>query len=162
MLIRAEQAADAPAIAQVVTAAFASAPHSSGSEAAIIAGLRAAEAVTLSLVAEDEALIGYVAFSPVTIGGRERGWFGLGPLAVTPSRQGEGVGGRLVRSGLTKLAAGGAAGCVVLGDPAYRRFGFVPDPALRYSPASANDFMRLVFAEAVPTGVERYHKAFDD
>jgi predicted N-acetyltransferase YhbS len=66
MIIRAETLADLPAIRSVVTAAFQDAPHSGGSEAAIVDALRKAGALAVSLVAQDEgAVVGHVAFSPV-------------------------------------------------------------------------------------------------
>ena len=67
--------------------------------------LRAAGALTLSLVAVDGAdgLVGHVAFSPVTIAGRAGRWYGLGPISVRPSRQRSGIGARLMDEGLARL-----------------------------------------------------------
>ncbi|WP_340115334.1 N-acetyltransferase [Pelagibius sp. 7325] len=49
----------------------------------------------------------------------------LGPLAVAPERQGEGIGARLMRSALNRAAATGHGGVILVGDaPYYRRFGF--------------------------------------
>ena len=160
--IRSERAEDAPQIAAVTTAAFAGEPHSSGTEAAIVAGLRVAGALTVSLVAEDAGeLLGHVAFSPVTIDGRSAGWFGLGPVSVRPDRQSVGVGRALIEAGLAELRAQGAKGCVVLGDPAYYgRFGFSCDPTLRYADAPAEYFQRLSFGAETPTGKVDYHPAF--
>ncbi len=167
MPIRPEQPADAAAIRALTTEAFAAAPHSSGTEAAIIDGLRAAGALTLSLVAvEDDAkpdtILGHVAFSPVTIDGAERGWFGLGPVSVRPGRQRGGVGSELIREGLQRLREIGAGGCVLLGDPGYYgRFGFAADPALVLEGVPPEYFMRLAFGAGVPAGTVRYHAAFD-
>src|SRR5690606_20299677 len=113
-------------VGALTAAAFAGVPYASGTEPAIIAALRAAGALRLSLVAaEGQELLGHVAFSPVIIGGRDRGWLGLGPLSVRPDRQRRGIGSALVRTGLERLRRDGAGGCVLLGDPAYyRRFGF--------------------------------------
>ncbi|WP_038364489.1 N-acetyltransferase [Bosea sp. UNC402CLCol] len=163
MPIRPEQPADAAAIRALTTEAFAAAPHSSGTEAAIIDGLRAAGALTLSLVAvEDDEIVGHVAFSPVTIDGTERGWFGLGPVSVRPGRQRSGVGSELIREGLQRLREIGAGGCVLLGDPGYYgRFGFAADPALVLEGVPPEYFMRLAFGAGVPAGTVRYHAAFD-
>jgi putative acetyltransferase len=163
MPIRPEQPADAAAIRALTTEAFAAAPHSSGTEAAIIDGLRAAGALTLSLVAvEDSEIVGHVAFSPVTIDGAERGWFGLGPVSVRPDRQRGGVGSELIRDGLQRLREIGAGGCVLLGDPGYYgRFGFAADPALVLEGVPPEYFMRLAFGAGVPAGTVRYHAAFD-
>jgi len=49
----------------------------------------------------------------------------LGPLAVVPECQGEGIGARLMRSALNRAAATGHGGVILVGDaPYYRRFGF--------------------------------------
>lgn len=131
MEIRLETPADMAAIRQITLDAFAGAEHSSGTEGAIIDGLRAAGTLTLSLVAmEDGRIIGHAAFSPVAIAGRDAGWFGLGPVSVRPDRQGKGTGAALIREGLSRLRDMGAEGCVVLGDPGYYgRLGFAVNPA---------------------------------
>src|SRR5690606_18603384 len=114
------------AIHTLVAAAFDGHPHSDGSEPAIVDRLRADGDLTISLVAEDGGeIVGHIAFSPVTISDGNEGWFGLGPVAVAPQRQREGIGAALIEHGLALLRERGSAGCVVLGDPAYYgRFGF--------------------------------------
>lgn len=124
--IRTETAADHAAIEQLTTAAFLTAAHASGTEAAIVRDLRAAGALALSLVAADAGgeIVGHAGFSPVETDMPGR-WFGLGPLSVKPEQQRNGVGSALVRAGLTELADMEAAGVVLVGDPAYYgRFGF--------------------------------------
>src|SRR5690348_10587528 len=130
MDIRPEIPADEKAISKVIGAAFLNAEHSGGNEAQIVETLRRAGTLAVSLVAaEDDRIIGHVAFSPVTVDGRSDGWFGLGPVAVEPARQREGTGRALIEAGLATLRDRGSKGCVVLGDPAYyARFGFVADP----------------------------------
>ena len=134
MQIRPEQPADISQIEAVTTAAFKTQAYSAGTEAQIIAALREADELTLSLVAEEgPSVIGQITFSPVPIGGRAEGWFGLGPVAVTPDRHGQGIGGALIRAGLTALESQGAQGCVLIGDPNYyARFGFVGESGLTY------------------------------
>ena len=62
------------AIAEVTVAAFKTLEISNHTEQFIIAALRAAKALTLSLVAEvDGRVIGHIAFSPVTISDGTRG-----------------------------------------------------------------------------------------
>jgi putative acetyltransferase len=163
MHIRAETPADEAAIAATASAAFAAVAHSAGTEAAIIAALRGAGALTLSLVACDgEAIVGHVAFSPVVIAVSQGEWFGLGPVSVLPARQRTGLGSALVTQGLAQLEAQGAAGCVVLGDPRYyRRFGFSRDPALTYGNFPPGLFQRLCFAGSPPSGAANYHPAFN-
>lgn len=126
MIIRAETAADIAAIHDITAAAFAPDPHSDGSEPQIIARLRNAGALTLSIVAElDGTVIAHCAFSPVTMPDGAEVWFGLGPVAVAPDHQNQGAGSAVIRHGLTQLQELGAAGCVALGSPAYYpRFGF--------------------------------------
>lgn len=49
----------------------------------------------------------------------------LGPVAVHPTRQGEGLGAFLIQSGLERAAAAGVARILLVGDaPYYSRFGF--------------------------------------
>lgn len=162
MILREETAADAEAIAALVTAAFRNTPHSSGTEAAIVAALRRAGALSLSLVAEEARdITGYIAFSPVTTDNNAADWYGLGPLAVHPARQKRGIGAALVEAGLSHLREKQAAGCVVLGDPAYyRRFGFTVDDRLRYPEAPAPYFMQITLQGGTPAGIVRYHAAF--
>ena len=159
-MIRAERPGDEDAIRDVTTRAFAGAAHSDGTEADIVARLRDAGALTLSLVADDGGIVVHVAFSPVTIVGAA-GWFGLGPVSVAPDRQQQGIGQKLILEGLARLKTRGAAGCVVLGDPDYyARFGFAADPALRYPGPPPAYFQCLAFAGATPAGIVAYHSAF--
>ncbi|WP_159712349.1 GNAT family N-acetyltransferase [Geminicoccus flavidas] len=160
--IRREQAGDEAAIAALVTAAFAAAPHRSGTEAAIVAGLRRSGRLALSLVATaGPELVGHVAFSPVTISDGSAGWFGLGPLAVAPSWQRQGIGRTLVEAGLEQLRAREAAGCVVLGDPAYyHRFDFAADPALVLPDLPAEYFQVLRLASDGAAGTVQFDPAF--
>ena len=160
--VRGERPADADAIRDLITAAFATAEHKSGSEAAIVDRLRNAGALTVSLVAEDQGLlVGHIGFSPVTIEGARIDWYGLGPVAVCPDMQRRGIGQALVRSGVERLRGLGARGCVVLGDPGYYvRFGFRRDSALRYGDAPAEYFQSLAFGKDKPSGTVEYHPAF--
>jgi putative acetyltransferase len=142
--------------------AFAGAEQSSGTEGAIIDGLRAAGTLTLSLVAEDNGeIVGHVAFSPVTVNGRAVGWFGLGPVSVKPGLQRSGTGSRLIREGLARLRSDDAKGCVVLGDPGfYQRFGFISGPALTFEGVPPEYFMALPFIGSPPSGHAMYQPAF--
>lgn len=163
MEIRQEQQGDHPSIANVTERAFAGAEYSDQTEHEIIERLRATNALAISLVAvENDALVGHIAFSPVTIDGVHRGWFGLGPVSVEPHHQVRGIGSALIRTGLEQLRSRGAAGCVVLGRPAYyRRFGFERDGNLRYEGAPPEYFMRVSFtADKPPSGRVDYAAAF--
>jgi len=158
--IRRERAGDAPLVRTLVRAAFTAGGH----EPDIVDRLRDAGALSLSLVAvEDEEIVGHVAFSPVRIDDRERGWLGLGPLAVRPDRQRTGIGSALVREGLAGIEAMGAAGCVLLGSPVYYgRFGFAADARLTLPNVPPEYFQCLAFAgHEVAEGLVAFHPAFD-
>ena len=162
LTIRAERQGDEPAIAAVISEAFATAPHSEDTEARIVSSLRSAEALAVALVAEEDGeLVGHVAFSPVRIAGEDRGWFGLGPVAVSPDRQGRGIGAKLIEGGLDELRASGASGCVVLGEPRYySRFGFRADPRLTFPGPPPEYFQALRWSDDRVEGVVAYHPAF--
>ena len=75
VLIRSETSADVSAIAEITVAAFKTLAISNHTEQFIIAALRAAKALTVSLVAEtDGRLVGHIAFSPVTISDGSPNW----------------------------------------------------------------------------------------
>jgi len=169
--LRPERPGDAGAIAALVAEAF-GLPDPASGEAALVAALREAGALSLSLVAEGGAglLLGHVAFSPVRLDGTDGvgRWLGLAPLAVAPAAQRQGVGAALVRGGLAAARVQGGELVVVLGEPAYyRRFGFRP-AGLRglawEHPAPAEAFMALALGDGpapASSGVVRFHPAFD-
>lgn len=161
--IRDETAADLAAIEAVTVAAFRQAEHTSHTEQYIVAALRAAEQLTVSLVAEDAGVIvGHVAISPVTISDGADGWYGLGPISVAPERQGQGLGARLMEAALSRLRELGATGCVLLGDPAfYGRFGFRAEPGLVLPEVPPEYFQALCFRGVLPAGTVSYHAAFE-
>lgn len=162
--VRDERPGDEPAIAAITAAAFRDAPHSSGTEAAIVERLRAAGELALSLVLvnSDQAIIGHAAFSPVSISDGSAGWYGLGPVSVIPLRQRTGIGSTLIETGLARLRERGAAGCVVLGDSRlYARFGFRHHPRLGFPGPPAEYFQAIAFGATVPEGTVRYARAFD-
>ena len=162
MLIRDERTADIDAIRRVVTAAFANVSLSQQTEPAIVDRLRSSGAMSLSLVAlEGDEIVGHIAFSPVTIAGRNHGWHGLGPVAVRPDQQGRGIGQALVRGGLERLQTLDARGCVLVGEPKYyERFGFRVYPQLTLAGLPPQYFLALPFAVDVPEGPVQYHGAF--
>ncbi len=101
-----------------------------GEEADLIDRLRARAASYLAFVAVDGgAMVGHIAFTPVTVDRAPAGFsaLGLAPMAVLPGHQRQGVGAALVRAGLAACRKVGADGVFVLGHPAYYpRFGFEP------------------------------------
>lgn len=161
MVIRDESGADRIAIRKVVAVAFEGHPFSNGREGELVDALRAADALTLSLVAEDDDIVGHLAVSPVSIDGASLGWFGLGPIAVLPERQRRGIGAALIGVALSRLRAANAAGCVVFGDPKYYgRFGFDIHAGLRFIGGPPELFSALPLASPIATGVVDYHPAF--
>lgn len=79
----------------------------------------------LSLVARDESgiLAGAIRYWPVQVAGHRA--LLLGPVAVHPTRQGEGLGAWLIRESLVLAAAQGWDRVLLVGDaPYYGRFGF--------------------------------------
>jgi putative acetyltransferase len=124
----------------------------------------------LSLVAvADEQIVGHVLFSPVTVGAdREKVLgMGLGPMAVLPGHQRQGVGTQLIEYGINKLRIDGCPFIIVLGHPEYYpRFGF--EPANRHGIRSEwqvpdNAFMVFVLDQSKMqgvTGVSKYRSEF--
>jgi len=165
--LRHETPNDIAAIEAVTVAAFADAPHTSHTEQFIVRALRAAGELTLSIVAEEHGqVVGHVTLSPVAItddhGQSAPDWYGLGPISVLPQRQGHGIGSRLMEQALAELRAMQAAGCVLLGDPAYyARFGFEAHAGLQLPGVPPGYFMALALHGPVPEGIAQYSDAFN-
>lgn len=160
MFIRNEIADDVPAISRLVAEAFLTAAQSTGAEASIVERLRAQRALLLSLVAEEEGeVVGYLAVSPARIGMQD-GWGLIGPLAVLPSRQGQGVGAALMEEGLRRLRHV-LRGAALVGDPAYYgRFGFRARPGLEVTGCPPEVVQALPFDDVEPFGELVHHPAF--
>jgi len=162
VLVRTETKGDVDAIAAVTVAAFNALEISSHTEQFIIAALRSANALAISLVAEaDGRVVGHVAFSPVTIFDGCRNWYGLGPVSVLPEYQRRGIGSALIREGLSRLNALGAGGCCLVGHPEYyRRFGFENAPGLVCEGVPQEVFFALSIDGHLPQGTVEFHEAF--
>ncbi|MHC4925978.1 MAG: GNAT family N-acetyltransferase [Planctomycetota bacterium] len=162
VIIRQETVADVEAITAVTKLAFAGHPFSQQSEHFIVCALRAASVMRVSLVAEvDGVVVGHIAFSPVTFTDSSADWYGLGPVSVTPERQNQGIGSRLVNEGLARLKELGAAGCVLVGDPAfYKRFGFASPAGLSHEGVPQENVLALRFNGSLPQGQVQFHEAF--
>lgn len=73
--------------------------------------------------AQGDPLVAAIRYWPVRVGGRPV--LLLGPVAVHPTAQGEGLGGFLMRESLSRAAAMGWDRVMLVGDaPYYGRFGF--------------------------------------
>lgn len=128
MLIRTEIGVDAASIDSLLRRCF-----ETPAEAELVQQLREDGLLTLGVVATDDEgqVLGYAAFSPVTLDGEDNQWVGLAPLAVDSAMRGEELGKQLIYEGLDTLNEFGYAAVVVLGDPAfYGRYGF--EPAARH------------------------------
>lgn len=162
MNIRAETPSDIDAIHEVTVAAFKDHPISHQTEQYIIAALRTAGALTISLVAEDAGqVVGHIAFSPIAISDGTEGWYGLGPVSVQPERQRQGIGTALIHAGLDSLKDLHARGCALVGDPSYyARFGFKNIPSLIHEGIPQEVFLCMPFSEEIPQGTVTFHQAF--
>ncbi len=131
-------------------------PH----EGRIVDALRTHRGVLLSLVATvNDRIVAHLLYSPVSIGTDPKIVMGagLGPLAVLPAYQRQGIGAMLVSAGNQQLQARACPYIVVLGHPTYYpRFGF--RPASGYGIRCAWDvpdevFMVLMMEPATMQGV---------
>lgn len=162
IVIRDETGADASAITEVTVAAFKTLEISSHTEQFIVSALRAAGALTISLVAElDGRVIGHIAFSPLGMSDGTRNWYGLGPVSVLPEYQRQGVGKALIQEGLARLKKLGGQGCCLVGHPDYyRKFGFKNTPGLALAGVPPEVFFALPFSGDSPQGTVSFHDAF--
>jgi putative acetyltransferase len=160
--IRSETGADAGVITEVTVAAFKTLGVSNHTEQFIITALRAAKALTVSLVAEvDGRVIGHIAFSPVAMSDGTRNWYGLGPVSVLPEYQRQGIGKALIQEGLSRLKRMNAQGCCLVGHPHYyKRFGFKHMPGLVLEGVPQEFFFALSFEGPAPQGTVTFHDAF--
>ena len=85
--------------------------------------------VALSLVGiVGSSLVGHVIFTTCGVAGGNDKVALLGPLAVAPAWQRQGIGSAIVRAGLQRLENVGVTHVYVLGDPAYYgRLGFLAE-----------------------------------
>jgi len=162
IIIRDETHDDAGPITEVTSAAFQTLEISSHTEQFIVEALRAAGALTVSLVAEvDGRVIGHVAFSPVSISDGSANWYGLGPVSVLPACQRQGIGKALIRAGLARLKELNAQGCCLVGHPDYYiKFGFTHVPGLVLEGVPPEVFFALPFDKHIPQGHVVFHEAF--
>lgn len=162
IVIRPETDADADAIRDVTVSAFKTLAISGHTEQFIVAALRAARALTVSLVAEaDGRVVGHIAFSPVTLSDGTRDWYGLGPVSVLPAYQRQGIGKALIEAGLVRLKSLGARGVCLVGHPDYYiKSGFRNVPGLVLEGVPQEVFFALSFDGHIPQGTVTFHEAF--
>jgi len=94
----------------------------------------------LSLVARDAdgALAAVIRYWPIEVSGRQV--LLLGPIAVHPIHQGEGLGALLMRASLKRAKSQGWSRVMLVGDyPYYKRFGFEPLRGVEMPPPTNPD-----------------------
>ena len=126
-------------------------------ESNIVDALRANGAALLSLVATlNDRVVGHIMYSPLSIDGKFEG-AALGPMAVLPQCQRQGIGSKLVEAGNRKLKDAGCPFIIVVGHADYYpRFGFRPasERGITCEWDVPDDvFMLLVLDEAKTEGV---------
>jgi putative acetyltransferase len=135
VIVREEQPADFAAIAAVVEAAFGKAD-----EAHMIEDIRASDGYVpeLSFVAEEDGeMLGHTMLSYVGLEGTSRRLLELGPMAVHPAHQRQGIGSALARASLAAADELGEPLVLVIGHSTYYpRFGFRPASELGIAPPS--------------------------
>jgi putative acetyltransferase len=114
----------------------------------------------VSLLAFDnDAPVGHILFTRVTLEGADVAAAILAPLAVLPTAQGKRVGGRLIRTGLELLAEAGTEMVFVLGHPGYYpRYGFQPAGVLGFDapyPIPPEHAGAWMVQELVPGAIDR-------
>ena len=162
IVIREETETDVGRITEVTLAAFKTLEISNQTEHFIVEALRAANALTVSLVAEEDGcIIGHIAFSPVTLSDGTRDWYGLGPVSVLPECQRRGIGRSLIKEGLLRLKALNARGCCLVGHPEYyRKFGFRNIPGFIFEGVPGEVFLSRPFDAHMPQGTVTFHDGF--
>jgi putative acetyltransferase len=168
VVIRGETVADVGAIATIVEAAF-----GQRAEAVLVERIRATDRYrpAYTLVAEvDGTVAGHVMVSDVDLvdGAATRRILSLAPLAVDPSRHGQGIGSALVREVAAIIDADGHPLVILEGSPVYyARFGF-EDARPRgirvhlphWAPPEAGQVLRLAGYDPDIVGDVAYPPAF--
>lgn len=113
---------DLPKVCSLLIAVF-----PADDEAQLVSDLHKNNRLVFPLVGVDrECVVGFNCFSPVTTERGHAKGLGLGPVAVTKTLQGKGLGRGLIEKGIEHCRNASYDFIVVLGDPAYySRFGFV-------------------------------------
>jgi putative acetyltransferase len=142
-IVREERPEEGPSIRAINEAAF-----GRPDEARLVEQLRIENVIVASLVAVlDSELVGHILFSRMWIqtGHSLVSAAALAPMAVLPRHQRSGIGGEMIRYGLSLLREKGEGIVIVLGHPSYYpRFGFSCEKARDLeSPFRAEAFMAL-------------------
>ena len=161
VVVRRESIGDRDAIRSLTARAFSGLSFSDETEPLVIDALRAANALSLSLVAVlREQIVGQVTFSELG-SPAQSGWLALGPVSVEPPLQRRGVGSQLIEAGLQAIREQGVKSCILVGNHRYyHRFGFVVVPAFAPSQYPPQHFQVLRFGDSFPDAPVAFHPAF--
>jgi len=160
--IREESPDDVAAVREVNRRAFGQEQESN-----IVDALRTNGGALLSLVAiVNGRVVGHIIYSPLAVAENVNG-VALGPMAVVPEYQRQGIGTKLIETGNRKIKDAGYPFIIVVGHAEYYpRFGFRParEHGIRCEwDVSDEVFMVLVFDEAKMQGVSglaKYRQEF--
>ncbi|MCY4260402.1 MAG: N-acetyltransferase [Rhodobacteraceae bacterium] len=109
--------------------------------------------LALKSVDGDGGLCGAIRFWPIRIGDCDGMQLLLGPIAVHPTRQGEGIGCALITEGIDRARRADYRAIVLVGDePYYSRFGFRKAPSVTM-PAPTNP-ERTLMLDFAATGTQ--------
>jgi putative acetyltransferase len=168
VIVRREQPGDVAQVRAIVGAAFSRQEAGEPVEVSLLDQLRedGGWIPALSLVAIDDAddVVGHVICTRADVDGRPA--LGLGPLAVRPDRQRQGVGSALMHAVLGAAEALNEPLVALLGNPAYyERFGFTA--ATRHGivapdPGWGDYFQVRVLSTHPPAGTFAYARPFRD
>ena len=156
--IRPEIPSDIVAVRAVQEAAF-----GRSDEANLVDALRNDGTAIFSLVAgEAERIVGHIVLSEMRAPFRA---LGLGPIAVLPERQHNGIGSKLILEALMRARADAWDGVFVVGNPSYyERFGFNAHLASGFQSPHAGPYLMALALRAkdlpAQTGSIEYALAF--
>jgi len=161
--IREENPGDIIAIRDVNKRAF-----GQDQEGNIVDALRSNRAALLSLVATlNGRVVGHIMYSPVSVGELEGA--ALGPMAVLPEHQRQGIGSRLIEVGNQRFKESGCPFIVVVGHADYYpRFGFRSARAqgIQCEWEVPDDIFMLLVLDKVKmhgvSGLARYRREFSE
>lgn len=147
LIIRKEHCNDYQRIEFVAKQAFEAMPSSAGKASTIPQKLRESPPFTFALVAEyKQQIIAHIVISSVQVNDHPNNIFSISSLVVLPEFQGKGIGSKLVKVALSKLAKRKAQCCVLVGDPKfYSRLGFNVENSLTYQGGPEENFQSFYF-----------------
>ena len=168
IIIRKERPGDEASIHNVTARAF-----EREGEAELVDKLRISCPSSISYVAlYDGQIVGHILFTPIVIQTKERQVWGmaLGPLAILPEYQNQGIGSHLTIISLEGIRQAGHPFVIVLGHPDYYpRFGFEKASkygiTCQYAGVPDEAFMILVNNPQVlegVSGIAKYLPEFDE